>query len=210
MADRIAHQTVILEGVLKVRHPILSFVWYTRRFSLCADCFFRRYNGDQLRYLQCISSSTTVTKENDTDFVVCVNPPGVIFASFDHRFHIRAESVAERDRWTDAISQMIASETHKERNIQVKFGQPGLTFLDEATIISHPNGACHTLDDLRGHDIVGIYLSAKWCGPCQAFTKQLSQIYKELVRADKKFGVLFVSNNDFDEKSFTECVDFLL
>lgn len=133
-----------------------------------------------------------------------MNPPGVIFASFDHRFHIRAESVAERDRWTDAISQMIASETHKERNIQVKFGQPGLTFLDEATIISHPNGACHTLDDLRGHDIVGIYLSAKWCGPCQAFTKQLSQIYKELVRADKKFGVLFVSNNDFDEKSFTE------
>ncbi len=86
MADRIAHQTVILEGVLKVRHPILSFVWYTRRFSLCADCFFRRYNGDQLRYLQCISSNTTVTKENDTDFVVCVNPPGVIFASFRSSF----------------------------------------------------------------------------------------------------------------------------
>lgn len=204
MADRIAFQTVVLEGVLKTRHPILGFVWYTRRFSLCADCRFRRYDGDQLRYWQFVSSSTTVNKEADTDFIVCLNPPGD--ASFPHRFHIRAESAAERDRWVDAISQMVASETHKERSIQAKFGQPGLIFLEEANIISHPNGACHTLDDLRGQDIVGIYLSAKWCGPCQAFTKQLSQLYKELVRADKKFGVLFVSNNDFDQKSFSECV----
>jgi hypothetical protein len=204
MADRIAHQTVVLEGALQVRHPILGFVWYTRRFSLCADCVFRRYNGEQLRYLQFISSRTTVNKEDETDFVLSLNPPGSI--AFEHRFHIRAQTVAERDRWVDAISQMVASETHKETTIQSKFGQPGLTFLEEANIISHPNGACHTLDDLRGHDIVGIYLSAKWCGPCQAFTKQLSQLYKELVRADHRFGVLFVSNNDFDEKSFTECV----
>jgi thiol-disulfide isomerase/thioredoxin len=204
MTDRIAFQTVVLEGVLKTRHPILGFIWYTRRFSLCADSSFRRYNGDQLRYFQIILPSTTVRKEADTDFIVCLNLPSA--ASFEHRFHIRAESAAERDRWVDTISQMIASETHKERSIQAKFGQPGLTFLEEANIISHPNGACHTLDDLRGHDIVGIYLSAKWCGPCQAFTKQLSQLYKELVRADKRFGVLFVSNNDFDEKSFTECV----
>lgn len=75
-----------------------------------------------------------------------------------------------------------------------------------ATQATHPGGASHTLDDLRRQDLVGIYLSAKWCTPCRAFTAQLAQVYKELHAADKKFGVLFVSNGDWDQASFQECV----
>ena len=38
--------------------------------------------------------------------------------------------------------------------------EPGLTFLDGANIVHHPQGAKHALDDLRALDLVGIYFSA--------------------------------------------------
>ena len=40
----------------------------------------------------------------------------------------------------------------------------------------------------------------------RSFTAQLARLYKELHVADKKFGVLFVTNGDWDQKSFQECV----
>jgi hypothetical protein len=40
----------------------------------------------------------------------------------------------------------------------------------------------------------------------RSFTAQLARLYKELHVADKKFGVLFVTNNDWDQKTFQECV----
>lgn len=68
---------------------------------------------------------------------------------------------------------------------------------------THAGGAAQTLDDLRSLDIVGIYVSAHWCPPCRTFTPQLSQLYKDILAAGKKFGVMFISG-DRDEASFQE------
>jgi thiol-disulfide isomerase/thioredoxin len=74
---------------------------------------------------------------------------------------------------------------------------------DTAPQATYAGGAAHTLVDLRGTDMVGIYVSAHWCPPCRTFTPQLVQLYKDIAAASKKFGVVFVSG-DRDAKAFQE------
>ena len=130
--DRVAVKTVVLEGVMQIKHPFFGFVWYARRFTLCADSGFRRYDDEQLRDLIYVSSTTTVDKEKDAEFIIAFKPPHV---PRECQFRIRATSAAERDRWFDVLSATIAAETQKERSIAAKFAQPGLSFLEGASIV---------------------------------------------------------------------------
>lgn len=77
--------------------------------------------------------------------------------------------------------------------------------------------------DVKGAEIVGLYFSAAWCGPCKAFTPQLSGTYQKLLPSagvsgvlsnlvgsvtnrgslPPRFQVIFVSL-DRDEKQFSE------
>jgi hypothetical protein len=94
---------VVLNGVFKTKRLTLSFLWNTRRFALCADRTLRRYDGEQLRHSAAITSTTSVAKVGDADFTVTFLQP-------DLRYHIRAASSAERDRWVAALAE-IASNT---------------------------------------------------------------------------------------------------
>ena len=65
------------------------------------------------------------------------------------------------------------------------------------------------LNDIVGQaDVVGLYFSAHWCGPCKAFTPKFAATYAKLKADDEKagrpqrFAVVFVSA-DRDEESFT-------
>ena len=53
-----------------------------------------------------------------------------------------------------------------------------------------------------GNEVVGLYFSASWCGPCQGFTPELRRVYEELRGDGKRFEVVFVSadrsQEDFD------------
>ncbi|CBZ55148.1 hypothetical protein NCLIV_055730 [Neospora caninum Liverpool] len=51
--------------------------------------------------------------------------------------------------------------------------------------------------------VVGIYFSASWCPPCQAFTPKLVETVKGLKEQGKDVEIVFVSN-DRDEKAFEE------
>ncbi|PFH34174.1 apicoplast-associated thioredoxin family protein Atrx1 [Besnoitia besnoiti] len=57
--------------------------------------------------------------------------------------------------------------------------------------------------DALDNKVVGIYFSASWCPPCQAFTPKLVDSVKLLKEQGKDVEVVFVSN-DRDEKSFEE------
>ncbi|KAK7476761.1 hypothetical protein BaRGS_00031988 [Batillaria attramentaria] len=62
-------------------------------------------------------------------------------------------------------------------------------------------GSKVSVDSLAQNDLIGIYFSAHWCGPCRYFTPKLAEFYNKVKAAGKKFEVIFVSS-DQDEASF--------
>ncbi len=96
LALKLAADTVVLECVFQAKRPSLTFLWYTRRFVLCADGTLHRYDGEQLRHSAAITSDTHVAKLDDVEFTVTFLQP-------DLHYHIRAASCAERDRWVNAL-----------------------------------------------------------------------------------------------------------
>ena len=94
----------LLQGVLQAKRQSLRFLWKNRRFLLCADFTFRRYNGDELRHSAAITSGTSVAKVGSTEFTVTFLQP-------DLHYHIRAGSSAERDRWVVALADAIRKQS---------------------------------------------------------------------------------------------------
>ena len=62
--------TVLLDCAFQAKMPVLSFLWYTRRFVLCADCTLRRYDGEQLCHSATITRTTRVAELGAVEFTV--------------------------------------------------------------------------------------------------------------------------------------------
>ena len=60
-----------------------------------------------------------------------------------------------------------------------------------------------TKEDLLKNEIIGVYFSAHWCGPCRAFTPRLAQFYKNVNSEQKQIEIIF-NSCDHDMKSFNE------
>ena len=76
--------------------------------------------------------------------------------------------------------------------------------LDDETLLRGTKEV--SLDDaLAGKDIVLLYASAHWCGPCRQFTPQLANWYRSIKSTPdgKKVEVVFLSA-DHDEESFKQ------
>ena len=58
-------------------------------------------------------------------------------------------------------------------------------------------------DDLLSNELIGVYFSAHWCGPCRAFTPRLAQFYKNVNKFEKKIEIIF-NSADQDLKSFND------
>ena len=58
-------------------------------------------------------------------------------------------------------------------------------------------------EDLLKNEIIGVYFSAHWCGPCRAFTPKLAQFYKNINSEKKQMEIIF-NSSDQDIKSFTD------
>ena len=59
------------------------------------------------------------------------------------------------------------------------------------------------IDALGDVDLVGIYFSAHWCGPCRAFTPKLVEFAEKLKAEGVNFPIVFASS-DQDAKGFEE------
>ena len=57
--------------------------------------------------------------------------------------------------------------------------------------------------ELLENELIGVYFSAHWCGPCRAFTPKLAQFYKNVNKDEKKVEIIF-NSADQDLKSFNE------
>lgn len=60
-----------------------------------------------------------------------------------------------------------------------------------------------TAEVLDGKEVVGLYFSAHWCGPCRSFTPKLAEAYGSITAAGKAFEIVFVSS-DRDASAFDE------
>ena len=58
-------------------------------------------------------------------------------------------------------------------------------------------------EELLSNELIGVYFSAHWCGPCRAFTPRLSQFYKNVNKDKKQIEIIF-NSADQDLKGFNE------
>ena len=91
---------VLLEGELEAKRLMLRFLWKDRRFVLCSNFTFLRYNGTELRHSAAITAATSVAKAGSREFILTFTQPEL-------RYHIRAASSDERDRWVAALQGSI-------------------------------------------------------------------------------------------------------
>ncbi|BFZ22000.1 hypothetical protein BsWGS_25039 [Bradybaena similaris] len=68
------------------------------------------------------------------------------------------------------------------------------------------DGAPVAVRTLEDNDLLGLYFSAHWCPPCRNFTPVLSDCYKSVAAAGKKWQIIFVSS-DRDIKGCKEYYD---
>jgi hypothetical protein len=137
----------ILEGELEARRLTLSFLWKKRFFALCADFSFCRYNGAELRHSAAITRTTSVSKRGDREFVLAFVQPEL-------RYHIRAASADQRDRWVAALQSCIqrASAPAPSQPAAVPSSSPALGLLpssmpSSATPLPAVNFATEWLDE---------------------------------------------------------------
>ena len=93
---------MVISSELQAKRFALSILWKTRRFDLCADRTLRRYDGEHLCHSAAVTPTTSVAKVGDAEFTVTFLQPYL-------RYHIRAASCAERDRWVHALADAIAT-----------------------------------------------------------------------------------------------------
>jgi hypothetical protein len=128
----------LMQGVLESR--ALRFFWNKRTFLLCADFTFRRYNVDELRHSAAITSSTRVAKVGTSEFTVEFLQP-------DLRYHIRAASCVERDRWVSALWD---ARTKHVFNANRSCDQSTSTVRPVASVSVPPAGAAMDCTHMKG------------------------------------------------------------
>jgi len=75
-----------------------------------------------------------------------------------------------------------------------------MSFFVGKTLINQEGHQLQADEVLADKDVVLLYLSASWCGPCQAFTPRLKTLYEELCNEGAKIAVIFCScDSDEDE-----------
>jgi nucleoredoxin len=93
--------------------------------------------------------------------------------------------------------KVIEEEAAKKKAQQLLTKLKDLEAFDGAKIVGGE------VEDIKKNEVVGLYFSAHWCGPCRGFTPRLAEFYKELKAAKKAFDIIFVSS-DQNEAAFKE------
>jgi len=111
------------------------------------------------------------------------------------------DSQASGFPWTAEAAARLKREM-EEKAKAITGNLKGLGFLKGAADLIGQGGATvSAAKAAEGADVVGLYFSAHWCGPCRYFTPLLAKCYEECKKQGKKFEVVFLSS-DQDDDSF--------
>jgi nucleoredoxin len=132
----------------------------------------------------------------------------VVTKNSDGSFKLLADDAARDIYFTGAegfpwSSEALAALKEKEEAAkeELKSKQKNLEFLGNHVV--DKKGETVALSSLQEKDVVGLYFSAHWCGPCRGFTPQLAKLYNECKSKGKSFEIVFVSS-DRNEEAFKE------
>ena len=122
-----------------------------------------------------IISSTMGTKIDELDSLMVFNGQGSVMHNPDATRLVYQLKECMFPWKVDAL------ESYKKDN----FNQPGLKFLSDARLVSKKaDGGVALVEDgrsaadiLMNNDLVGLYFSAHWCGPCRGFTPVFAEVY---------------------------------
>jgi thiol-disulfide isomerase/thioredoxin len=145
----------------------------------------------------------TLVLSNDATRVLNKDASRVVYQYQQDGFPWSPEGLAEAKRLAQekAAAQRAKVEAFKTANLNT----PGLKFLANATLIGQdkkeiPGSAVDYLQ-AQNNDVVALYFSAHWCGPCRGFTPKLAEVYNTLKAEGKKMEIVFVSS-DSDQAAF--------
>jgi nucleoredoxin len=66
-------------------------------------------------------------------------------------------------------------------------------FGESTTELRKQNGTVSVQQAFAGKEVIALYFSASWCGPCKRFTPMLVDVYNLLKSQGRGFEVVFVS-----------------
>jgi len=116
-----------------------------------------------------------------------------IFVTGDAGFPWSVEALAALKEREEAAKEELKS---KQKNLEFLSTNDGSVVVDK-------KGETVPITKLQSADVVGLYFSAHWCGPCRGFTPQLAKLYNECKEKGKNFEIVFVSS-DRNEEAFKE------
>lgn len=102
-----------------------------------------------------------------------------------------ADVVAACDEQVRRRSAALASNTEKN----------GFRLMKNSRILDKAGNSVDPLS-LQGN-IVGLYFSAHWCGPCRAFTPALKKKYEEVRAAGHPFEIIFISSDHEQDQAMS-------
>lgn len=155
---------------------------------------------------QIVEKLKDVSSEIEAPYVI------VLGKNADGSFQLLADDAARDIYFTgdagfpwssEALAALKAKEEAAKEALKSK--QKNLEFLSSAdcSLVIDKKGETIPLSSLQSADVVGLYFSAHWCGPCRGFTPQLAKLYNECKEKKKKFEIVFVSS-DRNEDAFKE------
>jgi len=102
--------------------------------------------------------------------------------------------------WSDEAINNLKQEKEMKKNA-IRQQLKDFEFLapsDDCKIIDK-EGNDVELSTLQANEVVGLYFSAHWCGPCRFFTPELVNVYEQCIEQGKKFEVVFISADHSQE-----------
>ena len=141
---------------------------------------------------------TILTKKDDKSLSLCVEEAArSIYFTGAPAFPWNPEALEALEAKETALKEELKS---KQKNLEFfcKTTEEGPT-----SLVHDKSETLVNLDTLRSKDVVALYFSAHWCGPCRGFTPKLAELYNKCKSQNKSFEIIFLSS-DNNEKDFKE------